>query len=141
MLSQQAVVTKIDEQGVWLSAVRQSACGSCQQQRACQQSSDWLKSSAQSSLILVSASQWVLHKGDVVEIIIPEQQLWQGLIYLYVLPLLALTIGALFGQYYAQEVGAVLFSMSAFVVTLISIHYTQQRQHHNCLPIISKKLT
>lgn len=141
MLIQQAVIVKIDEQGIWVRAARQSACGNCQQQKSCQQSSDWLKNSAQSSLILVSASQLVVNIGDTVEIAMPEQQLWQGLIYLYILPLLALTLGAIIGQWYAQEIGAVLFSACAFVVSLVSIHYTQQRQHDNCLPIISKKIT
>lgn len=141
MLVQQAVISKIDEQGIWVSATRQSACGNCQQQKSCQQSSDWLKSSAQSSLILVSASQLAVNIGDTVEIVMPEQQLWQGLIYLYVLPLVALSFGAIIGQCYAQEIGAVLFSACAFVVSLVSIHYTQQRQHDNCLPIISKKIT
>jgi sigma-E factor negative regulatory protein RseC len=141
MLIQQAVIAKIDEQGVWVSAMRQSACGNCQQQRSCQQSSDWLKNSAQSSLILVSVSQLAVNIGDTVEIAMPEQQLWQGLIYLYVLPLLALTFGAMIGQCYAQEIGAVFFSVCAFVGSLVSIHYTQQRQHDNCLPIISKKIT
>lgn len=141
MLIQQAVIVKIDEQGIWVRAARQSACGNCQQQKSCQQSSDWLKNSAQSSLILVSASQLGVNIGDTVEIAMPEQQLWQGLIYLYILPLLALTLGAIIGQWYAQEIGAVLFSACAFVVSLVSIHYTQQRQHDNCLPIISKKIT
>lgn len=141
MLIQQAVIVKIDEQGIWVSATRQSACGNCQQQKSCQQSSDWLKSSAQSSLILVAASQLVVNIGDTVEIAMPEQQLWQGLLYLYVLPLVALSFGAIIGQWYAQEIGAVLFSIAAFVVSLVSIHYTQQRQHDNCLPIISKKIT
>lgn len=141
MLIQQAVIAKIDQQGIWVSAMRQSACGNCQQERSCQQSSDWLKSSKQSALILVSPSQLTVNIGDQVEIAMPEQQLWQGLIFLYLLPLAALTLGAMIGQWYAQEIGAVLFSVCAFVVSLVIIHYTQQRQHDNCLPIISKKIT
>ena len=141
MLIQQAVVAKMDEQGIWVSAARQSACGNCQQEKSCQQSSDWLKSTTESSLILVSPSQLSLNIGDLVEIAMPEQQLWQGLLYLYVLPLVALSFGAIIGQIFAQELGAVLFSISAFVLSLVSIHYTQKRQHHNCLPIISKKIT
>ena len=61
-------------------------------------------------------------------------------LFLYVLPLAALTLGAVIGQWYAQEMGAVLFSVCAFVVSLVIIHYTQKRQHDNCLPIISKKI-
>lgn len=139
MANQRATVVEIDPQHrVWVAVARMSACGACQQKTACSSSS--MLNSGATQKIQVNANQHLLHIGDSVDIYIAENTLWKGLIYLYLVPLLALVLGALLGQYMAGELGAVTASIVMSIVALVLVKRLTQTQKHNYLPIVIKKL-
>lgn len=139
MANQRATVVEIDPQhGVWVAVARLSACGACQQKTACSSSS--MLNSASTLTIQVDANQHLLQIGDSVDLYIAENTLWKGLIYLYLVPLLALVLGALLGQYMAGELGAVTASIVMSIVALVLVKRLTQTQKHNYLPIVIKKL-
>ncbi|MCB1657785.1 MAG: SoxR reducing system RseC family protein [Pseudomonadales bacterium] len=139
MANQRATVVEIDPQHrVWVAVARMSACGACQQKTACSSSS--MLNSGATQKIQVNANQHLLQIGDSVDIYIAENTLWKGLIYLYLVPLLALVLGALLGQYMAGELGAVTASIVMSIVALVLVKRLTQTQKHNYLPIVIKKL-
>ena len=139
MANQRATVVEIDPQhGVWVAVARLSACGACQQKSTCGSSS--MLNSESTLTIQVDANQHLLQIGDSVDLYIAENTLWKGLIYLYLVPLLALVLGALLGQYMAGELGAVTASIVMSIVALVLVKRLTQTQKHNYLPIVIKKL-
>jgi len=138
LLKQHATVVNIDSNHhIWVSAARQSACGSCQQAKNCHQPSIF---QAHSLPIKVQSGAYHLQVGDEVSIEIAEQTLWQGLAYLYLYPLLALSIGASIGQYWAGESAAIGGAALLFALALVHVKQLTKRQNDKFLPTVIKKL-
>ncbi len=140
MLEERGVVVEVTEQGiVSVLTQRQSACGQCQNEKAC--SSQLLTSSSKSQqTTIVNANGLLLAKGDEVLLGVSEVMVWRGLLQLYIWPLVALTTGGIGGEKIANELGAIVGSFMCLALALWSVRWLTQRDSDNYLPIVIKKL-
>lgn len=140
MLEERGIVVAIAENGqVSVVTQRQSACGGCQSETSCG-TSLLADSSQQQQAVVVNANGHRLAIHDVVLLAVAESVIWQGMLLLYVWPLIALIVGAVLGQFIAGELGAMMGALSGLVLSLLSVRWLVQREHDNYLPIVIKKL-
>ncbi|EGQ9832205.1 SoxR reducing system RseC family protein [Vibrio vulnificus] len=101
MMTALATVTKVtpNDHGfeVALSCEQQTSCSSCSSQKSCG-TGVVSKAFGNKSLLWHLETQRRLHVGQVVEIGIPEQSLLQSAMLVYLLPIVAMLLGALFGH-------------------------------------------
>ncbi|EOD4735776.1 SoxR reducing system protein RseC [Vibrio vulnificus] len=101
MMTALATVTQVtpNDHGfeVALSCEQQTSCSSCSSQKSCG-TGGVSKAFGNKSLLWHLETQRRLHVGQVVEIGIPEQSLLQSAMLVYLLPIVAMLLGALFGH-------------------------------------------
>ncbi|RZR37722.1 SoxR reducing system RseC family protein [Vibrio vulnificus] len=101
MMTALATVTQVtpNDHGfeVALSCEQQTSCSSCSSQKSCG-TGVVSKAFGNKSLLWHLEIQRRLHVGQVVEIGIPEQSLLQSAMLVYLLPIVAMLLGALFGH-------------------------------------------
>ncbi|ENV3666936.1 SoxR reducing system RseC family protein [Vibrio vulnificus] len=101
MMTALATVTQVtsNDHGfeVVLSCEQQTSCSSCSSQKSCG-TGVVSKAFGNNSLLWHLETQRRLHVGQVVEIGIPEQSLLQSAMLVYLLPIVAMLLGALFGH-------------------------------------------
>ncbi|CAM4011675.1 SoxR reducing system RseC family protein [Vibrio vulnificus] len=101
MMTALATVTQVtpNDHGfeVALSCEQQTSCSSCSSQKSCG-TGVVSKAFGNKSLLWHLETQRRLHVGQVVEIGIPEQSLLQSAMLVYLLPIFAMLLGALFGH-------------------------------------------
>ncbi|HDY7788107.1 TPA: SoxR reducing system RseC family protein [Vibrio vulnificus] len=101
MMTALATVTQVtpNDHGfeVALSCEQQTSCSSCSSQKSCG-TGVVSKAFGNKSLLWHLDTQRRLHVGQVVEIGIPEQSLLQSAMLVYLLPIVAMLLGALFGH-------------------------------------------
>ncbi|AAO09986.1 SoxR reducing system RseC family protein [Vibrio vulnificus] len=101
MMTALATVTQVtpNDHGfeVALSCEQQTSCSSCSSQKSCG-TGVVSKAFGNKSLLWHLETQRRLHVGQVVEIGIPEQSLLQSAMLVYLLPIVAMLLGALFGH-------------------------------------------
>ncbi|EIO4058960.1 SoxR reducing system RseC family protein [Vibrio vulnificus] len=101
MMTALATVTQVtpNDHGVEvaLSCEQQTSCSSCSSQKSCG-TGVVSKAFGNKSLLWHLETQRRLHVGQVVEIGIPEQSLLQSAMLVYLLPIVAMLLGALFGH-------------------------------------------
>ncbi|HFQ5432735.1 SoxR reducing system RseC family protein [Vibrio vulnificus] len=101
MMTALATVTQVtpNDHGfeVALSCEQQTSCSSCASQKSCG-TGVVSKAFGNKSLLWHLETQRRLHVGQVVEIGIPEQSLLQSAMLVYLLPIVAMLLGALFGH-------------------------------------------
>lgn len=101
MIEERGRVLSIEQGAVWVETVRRSACDSCQARNGCGQSVlQRLGLGARQGFLRVVNEQPELHcqVGDEVIIGIPENAVLQGSAVVYLMPLMALFVGALLAQ-------------------------------------------
>ncbi|EHU5196091.1 SoxR reducing system RseC family protein [Vibrio vulnificus] len=101
MMTALATVTQVtpNDHGfeVALSCEQQTSCSSCSSQKSCG-TGVVSKAFGNKSLLWHLETQRRLHVGQVVEIGIPEQSLLQSAMLVYLLPIVAMLLGAWFGH-------------------------------------------
>ncbi|EGQ7996346.1 transcriptional regulator [Vibrio vulnificus] len=101
MMTALATVTQVTPNDhafeVALSCEQQTSCSSCSSQKSCG-TGVVSKAFGNKSLLWHLETQRRLHVGQVVEIGIPEQSLLQSAMLVYLLPIVAMLLGALFGH-------------------------------------------
>ena len=98
MLEERGIVVAVAENGqVSVVTQRQSACGSCQSETSCG-TNLLANSSKQQQTIVVNANGHHLAINDVVLLVVADSVIWQGMLLLYVWPLMALIVGGVLGQ-------------------------------------------
>ncbi|ELE1959928.1 SoxR reducing system RseC family protein [Vibrio vulnificus] len=101
MMTALATVTQVtpNDHGfeVALSCEQQTSCSSCSSQKSCG-TGVVSKAFGNKSLLWHLETQRRLHVGQMVEIGIPEQSLLQSAMLVYLLPIVAMLLGALFGH-------------------------------------------
>ncbi|MBK7298954.1 MAG: SoxR reducing system RseC family protein [Moraxellaceae bacterium] len=78
--------------------------------------------------------------GGGILLVVADSVIWQGMLLLYVWPLMALIVGGVLGQVVAGELGAMMGAFSGLFFSLLSVRWRTQREHDNYLPIVIKKL-
>jgi sigma-E factor negative regulatory protein RseC len=107
MVEEQVVVTSIDEGGVWVEGVQQSACGSCSAKAGCGKHA--------MSQLGRKVSLWLpdvdLSVGQQVVVGLPEGAILRSTLALYGIPLVFLLSGAIVGNSIFGELGSIVFSV------------------------------
>ena len=122
MLEERGIVVAVAENGqVSVVTQRQSACGSCQSETSCG-TNLLADSSKQQQTIVVNANGHHLAINDVVLLVVADSVIWQGMLLLYVGPLMALILGGVLGQVVAGELGdgGIQWSFFEFVVCTLA---------------------
>ncbi|MEX0614456.1 MAG: SoxR reducing system RseC family protein [Methylophaga sp.] len=93
MISQKATVVAIETDRIWVEAERQSTCGGCQIRQGCGTGLLAKHVGKRFNRIAVPNNKTV-KIGQQVTVAIPEDALLQGAFMMYLLPLLAMFVGA-----------------------------------------------
>lgn len=93
MIEQPATVVSIDEQQIWLDVERQSTCSGCKLRSGCGTGLLSRHVGQRFSRLAVPRTQ-NLQVGEQVHVQIAEEELLQGALMMYLLPLLGLIAGA-----------------------------------------------
>lgn len=122
MLEETGRVTRVDEQGVWVTVLRKSTCSACSNQAGCGQGMMERLGIGQSSSPIHAVTELTLSVGDKVVIGIPEEALVQSAIFVYLLPLLALLAGAgLATQWQWSEPAVIALSFGCLVFCAVVV--------------------
>ncbi len=129
MIEETAVVSKIVANQVWVRAGRSSSCGKCSQNTLC--STQLLEKYIAKREIAVE-TELLLEQGDKIILAIDESQLVIGSLLIYILPLIALFLGALFGESIANfwpafnpDIVVSITAITGFVLVLLLLNKGQ----------------
>jgi sigma-E factor negative regulatory protein RseC len=144
MIEATAVVVKTTDQQIWITGGEQSACGACQQKASCTTAA--LDSTFKKKPVPIT-SALPLNTGDRVLVAIDESVVLRSTLLLYLLPLLALLLGAglaesLFGQQQHADLWIAASAISSLLLSLYLIHKGQNLGLVGTppAPVIIKKL-
>lgn len=123
MIEETAKVTGVDEKWVWVRAIAQSACGSCQAQKGCGHS--LLAKAGQRQIdIKLPRQDHELSVNDDVIIGVPEQAVLRSSLLMYGVPLLMMLVVAGIANAMALAEGVVV--LLAFVALLSGFFYVSR---------------
>ncbi|ELP5730554.1 TPA: transcriptional regulator [Vibrio vulnificus] len=132
MMTALATVTQVtpNDHGfeVALSCEQQTSCSSCSSQKSCG-TGVVSKAFGNKSLLWHLETQRRLHVGQVVEIGIPEQSLLQSAMLVYLLPIVAMLLGALFGHLVLSpwlEMGEGMVVLTSMLFAFIGILFAKK---------------
>lgn len=112
MIEEQVAVTALDEGGVWVEGVQQSACGSCSAKAGCGKHT-MSQLGRKVSLWLPDTPGCDKHfsVGEQVVVGLPEGAILRSTLVLYGIPLIFLIVGAIVGNTLMGELGSISFSV------------------------------
>ena len=130
MLIETGRVVAVEPDGVWVETIRQTTCGSCAAQKGCGHGIVNRIYDGQRSLIRalpgkISPAECTV--DDEVQISIPEEVILKGSLVVYILPLLAMMVGAAAGGYAFPAGGDV--TAAAGAVAGFALGYLLVRWH------------
>jgi len=126
MLIEKGLVVSVDEDGLWVETLQQSACDACSAQKGCGQS--LVARSLMSNMTLIKArfsfnsDERIWHVGQEVDIGIQENALVFATLIVYLFPLLMLVVGALAGSIFG-ELGSVIGSLVGFSLGALIVRW------------------
>lgn len=97
MIEESGRVIAVEPDAVWVETLRRSGCGRCDQPGGCGNVTP-SRANDRAGRVRALSGEWRLAVGDNVLVGVPEGAVLHGALQLYVLPLLALLVGALVGQ-------------------------------------------
>ena len=119
MLTESARIAKVEEDAIWVVAVQKSACGGCSANRDCGTGAlaEWLQKKSLLRVALNGKSTSDFRCDDEVLIGIPEEVVLSGTALLYVMPLLAMLLGAVIGHWqFGTDMATALFALTGLFV-------------------------
>lgn len=127
MIEESARVTKVDNDNVWIQAIAQSACGSCQAQKGCGHS--LLAKVGQKQIDLVLPRDGLhLAIDDYVIIGVPEQAVLRSSLIMYGLPLLVMMVAVMFSHLSGfSEPATILLAFVGLVGGFVWVNKFSQR--------------
>ena len=99
MIEQYAQIEKIDNGFAWVEVMRQSACGHCHANKGCGTASLDRLLRRKSSRLRIPCRSFEAQPGDWVVLGIAETSMVRTALMVYLLPLMGLLVGAIFGRY------------------------------------------
>ena len=119
MLKESGRVVAIEDDALWVETISRSTCGSCQARAGCGQGvlSRWM-SRASHIRVLVNREQFdrEIHVDDQVDIGIGETVVVSGSLFVYLLPLVFLLMGAYLGAHVDDMASIVSSSSEVFSI-------------------------
>lgn len=143
MLEEQAIVVQIDSGAVWVETCRQSACQSCSAKSSCGHSLLSKMSSGQTQRLQVKTDK-VLSVGDQVVLGLSERAFIRGSALVYMLPLMAMMIGAVVGEQLSGQNSMMSFTLAGLGLLagfgFVRWYSWQHRQDAEYQPVVLRKL-
>ena len=131
MIVEQATVVEVDQETLLVETIQQSSCGSCAAQKGCGQGvlAKYLSSSSYFRIRRDSEDRRSFNPGDVVELGIDELALVRASIWLYLVPLGAMLIGAYLGNL-LSELASVFCAFAGLMIGgYLSSGYAKRVRH------------
>jgi sigma-E factor negative regulatory protein RseC len=115
MINETTTVISVEQEGLWVEGIRQSACGSCAANAGCGHSllTQVVGKPPLLKVLLRPGDRSGYHVGQQVEISIPEAVVVRGSLLLYLCPLICMIVFAWIVHLLAEREGMTVFS--AFV--------------------------
>lgn len=127
MLTESAKVIAIDEDGLWVETLKQSACGACSAKSGCGQQllATYMRDmSCIKARFLGGRTQQIWKLGDDVEIGVEENALVVNALLVYLLPLISLLVFAALAQTLAlPEILVALSGFSGLFIAAVLTKY------------------
>jgi sigma-E factor negative regulatory protein RseC len=122
MVEESALVLKVDSDTVWVQAIQQTACGSCQAQKGCGHS--LLAKVGQKQIeIPVSRNGLDVQVNDQVMIGVPEQAIIRSSLMMYGIPLISMILVALLGTGLGiREGGIIILSFVSLIAGFVWVN-------------------
>ncbi len=147
MLEETATIVKVDEQYAWVEASSSNSCSHCSAQQGCGTASlqKWFKRKPNRLQVLNNQH---LQPGDQVVIGIPEHALVTGSFMIYIIPLLALIIGAIIGASVNDMMAwghrdgiSILFGVSTLLASFLWLkkRFHQSAKNSRYQPVILRR--
>ncbi len=144
MLLESGRVVAVEEGGLWVETIRQSACGACAAQKGCGHSLINSISDGRRSLVRVLPGEYSLVDcavDDQVRFSIPEEVILKGSLVVYILPLICMMAGAGLAVELvegSQDVLAALGAVAGFLLGFVIVrwHAWRHRQDERLQPTL-----
>ena len=136
MIEEQVIVTSITAKGAWVEGIKQSACGSCSAKVGCGQhtmSQLGRKVSLWLAFEATAHNQWQrnLQLGQQIVVGLPEGAILKSTLVLYGVPLFTLVLGAVLGNFFRGEAGAIITSMLFMLLGFkLARYWSEQNKQH-----------
>ncbi len=145
MIEEEALVTRVEAEQVWVEKVRQSGCASCSTPCATAGVADYL-GKAKASLAVSSSLE--LHAGDRVVLGIEENAIVKGSLAIYLLPLFGLLAGAILGETLvaawptavSTDMAAASGGLIGLAATLAFLKHTRMLTRNAPQPVVLRKV-
>ena len=110
MIIEQATVVEVDSDALLVETIQQSSCGSCVAQKGCGQGvlAKYLTSSSYFRVLRDQNHHKIYRVGDVVELGIDEFALVRASLWLYLVPLVCMFVGAYIGNSVSEGISIAL---------------------------------
>lgn len=141
MITETGRIVAVEQDGLWVETIQRSTCGSCAAQKGCGQS-------LMSRLMGHTSYLWVLldgrnsadyHLGEEIQIGVPETVVVRGSLFVYLVPLFAMILGAgLAEQWWASDGLSALGALVGLLAggTLVRWRAHQTRHDPRLQPVL-----
>jgi len=134
MIEETGTVVDVNNDGIWVETIKSSACASCAARNGCGQK--LLASVGDGKSMVVNVSnphEFQVSAQDSVLIGVEEGAFLKATLYVYLVPLIALFLGALVGELLSlSEGGIILCSLLSLSVSLIGVKYCSKTLFRSC---------
>tara|TARA_B110000116_G_scaffold258510_1_gene259730 strand:+ start:733 stop:1194 length:462 start_codon:yes stop_codon:yes gene_type:complete len=145
VLIESGLVVSVESDCLWVETVQRSTCGSCVAQKGCGQSllAKWAGRPHYLRVLLQGRKASSFEVGAAIDVGIPEDIVALGAMFVYILPLFTLVLGASFGHFlFVGELPAVLgavfgTAIGAFAVRCHAAHYQNDARFQ---PVVVERL-
>ncbi|WP_240914185.1 SoxR reducing system RseC family protein [Microbulbifer sp. SH-1] len=123
MIEERGRVLALDETGIWVETVQRSSCHSCAAKSGCGTGllGDFWRRASQVRVEVSSQALMDIRLHDTVVIGIAENTLASSALIVYLLPLVALVLGAVIGQSLGAEIWAILGALAGLALGALAI--------------------
>ncbi|BBL76054.1 SoxR reducing system RseC family protein [Methylomagnum ishizawai] len=146
MIEEEALVTHVEADQVWVEKPRQSACAACKTPCATAGVADYLEQGKPDLARLVVSSPIEVRAGDRVVLGIEEGAIVKGSFAIYLLPLLGLLAGAILGQTLGgafatpADLAAASGGLAGLAATLAFLKFSRLSSRNTPRPVVLRKL-
>lgn len=134
MITETGRIVAVEQEGLWVETIQRSTCGSCAAQKGCGQS-------LMARLMGHTSYLWVLlegrdagdyHLGEEIQIGVPETVVVRGSLFVYLVPLLAMILGAgLAQQWWASDGLSALGALVGLVAGGVVVRWRAHQTRHD----------
>lgn len=141
MITEAGRVVAVDSDSLWVETIQRSTCNSCAAEKGCGQSliAKWGGHTSYLRVLLEGRNSEAFHIDDKVEIGIPEDVVVKGSLFVYLLPLLFLVLGAWCGQsVFHSDLAAIVGAASGLLLGggVVKWRSVQTRNDRRLQPVL-----